>query len=99
MSNLLDTCSEIREELVPLEVDRETYLAQCVKEKLELISKKYDKEFDQIIEIFDRQITSDNDLSSLLVSVRRFSDTISSMYNALITEIETYQKNFLNKFQ
>lgn len=96
MSNIQETCKEVLEDLTPLEVSRDLYLATQVKSKIEEVNKTYEKEFDEIIGIFERQILNDKrqDLSSLLSSVKRFSDTISSMYSALIKEIDRYQKNF-----
>ena len=98
MSKLEKTISELREDLTPLDISREEFLALQAKLRIEEQSRKYNDEFDRLLKSLEVQEFNEREVDRMIESLKIFSDTISVWYSKLISEIGIYQENIFNKF-
>lgn len=97
MNDLYKTISQIREDLVPLDVSREEYLAACAQTRINELTSKYDKDFDKLLKMIEDENFSKKDLTDLAHSVKLFSDAVLVLHNNFIRDISKYQKKYFSK--
>lgn len=88
---------EMREELVPLEVTREEFLAQCACQRINDRTEKYDREFDKYLDMIETSEIYREDLSRIADSLNRLSSLVVQSYDSLISQISKFQRNIFGK--
>lgn len=88
MGNLEKTIREIQSDLTPLQITRDEYLAYYVTQRLEDRSKKYNEDFDKFIKKLEEVELTQTDISSLSKSLKKYSKSMSALYNSLLKEIQ-----------
>lgn len=88
---------EMRSELVPLDITREEFLAQCAYKRINDRTAKYDKEFDKYLNMVQTCEIYCEDLSRIADSLNRLSSLIVKSYDGLIDQIDKIQRNIFNK--
>ncbi len=95
MSDLLHTIALLKQQYVPLEISRDEYLALCVKNRLEINSKKYDDEFKSFLDVLERDYVSETKISKLTKSLKIYSQTSAIIYKGLLAQLNQYRKTLL----
>jgi len=93
-NRLIDTVNAISEDLVPLEVSREEFLAVCAKKRIESISKQYNDNFDRFLSTLEKNEFSGNDLTKIAKSLKRLSDSVCRLYKSMGKDIKYFEKHF-----
>lgn len=93
MSKLEGTIEQVRADLVPLEVSRDVYLAQCAAAKIQERSRMYDEQFSKYLSLIESTELYQEDFSRIARSLESLSSLILRSYDSLITMIQKCDKN------
>lgn len=97
MSDLIETINQLRNDLQPLTISREHYLALLVKDRLDLRSKRYNDDFQALLSVLERDYYSETKIKKLTKSLKVYSQTSAIIYKSLIKQLKNYQKNLFNQ--
>lgn len=97
MNDLIETINQLKEQLQPLPISREDFLALCVQNRLAERAEKYNREFQSFLDVLERDYISQTRIRKLTKSLKIYSQTNAIIYRGLIQRIKTYDEKLLRR--
>lgn len=91
MSKFDETLSKLQEDLQPLEIPNDQYLATCVQSRINQNLEKYNRKFNKLLDILEKESLYEKDLTSLLKSVEALSSLVDHTYTSLLHSIQSHK--------